>query len=485
MPDQKTPCNLLIILSDEHNPNVMGWRGHPHVKTPHLDELARHGTAFTQAHCSSPICVPTRAALATGCPIHETGYWDNVDGFDGRTKTWHHVLRERGHEAVSIGKLHYRGHAGDDYGWSESLLPMHIHEGRGEVRMLLRNPPCSIGDGSNMLGSAKAGQSTYNQYDDDICESAKAWLKQKSTSAQPEKPWVLMVSMVAPHFPLTVPQKWFDIYSDLPLHLPKGYVYGVDSNAHPFVQAYSKQSGYNQHFKDESDVRRALAGYYGLVSFLDDKVGQLLQSLTHFGLEANTRVMYLSDHGDNNGARGLWGKSTMYTESVGMPLILRGAGIDAGKQVNVPASHLDVFNTVLDCVGIDAKHSTASPYSQSLLAPLDEDRLTLSEYHTVGSTSAIFMLRNKQYKYVHYVDLPPQLFDLFADPEEMNDLAANPNCAALVREWSGKLHLLLDPVAVDRRAKARQAELIEQFGGESAIRSGQMIGGYTPAPIKS
>jgi len=488
------PSNLLIILSDEHNPKVMGWRGHAHIQTPHLDALARQGTAFTQAHCASPICVPARAALATGRPIHETGYWDNVDGYDGRHTSWHHVLRDRGHEVVSIGKLHYRGHAGDDYGWSQSLLPMHIHEGRGEPRMLLRNPPCSIGDGANMLRSAQAGSSDYNRYDDAIGAAAQQWLQDKSHHIPADKPWVLMVSLVAPHFPLTVPQPWFDMYSHLPLTLPKGYVFGVDNQAHPFIQAYARHSGYNLHFKTEADVRRALSGYFGLVSFLDDKVGQLLRTLDETGLADNTRVMYLSDHGDNTGARGLWGKSTMYEESVGIPMILKGAGIAAGQQVDVPVSHLDIYPTVLDCVGIDvdtradqasAPDNTATPLrSQSLLGALDVDRLTLAQYHTVGSTSAVFMLRNRQFKYVHYVDHPPQLFDLAADPEEMNDLGQQAPFQPLVRQWSDRLHGLLDPVQVDQSAKARQAELIEALGGEAAIRQGQSMGGFTPAPHK-
>ena len=136
--------NLLLIVSDEHNPKVMGCAGHPEIHTPNLDCLATSGTRFTNASCASPICVPARAALATGRNLFEIGYWDNVDAYDGRTSSWHHVLRAAGHEVVSVGKLHYRGWQGDDYGFSESLLPMHIHGGRGEVKMLLRNPPAKV-----------------------------------------------------------------------------------------------------------------------------------------------------------------------------------------------------------------------------------------------------------------------------------------------------------------------------------------------------
>lgn len=101
----KTPRNLLILMSDEHNPKIMGCAGNDIIQTPHLDALARRGTRFTSAYTTCPICVPARAAFATGKYVHQIGYWDNADGYDGAIPSWHHHLRERGHEVVSIGKL--------------------------------------------------------------------------------------------------------------------------------------------------------------------------------------------------------------------------------------------------------------------------------------------------------------------------------------------------------------------------------------------
>lgn len=478
-----SPTNLLVIMSDEHTPGAMGGAGHPDVLTPNLDALAKRGTRFVNASCASPICVPARAALATGRNVFETGYWDNVDAYDGVTPSWHHVLREAGHEVVSIGKLHYRGWEGEDYGFSESRLAMHIHGGRGEPKMLLRDPPASVGDGSNMLRSAKAGQSDYNDYDDKIEAEAIAWLRAKGQETA-AKPWVLFVSLVAPHFPLTVPEKYFAMYRDQPLRLPKDYSFGIPPDAHPFAQEYARITGYNLHFKDDDDVRRALCGYYGLISYMDDKVGRLLAELENASLTANTRVAYLSDHGDNVGARGLWGKSTMYRESVGIPLILSGPGIDCGRVEKAAVSHIDLFPTVLDAVGIPPELSTASPRSASLLHPVPSDRFTLAEYHTIGSRSAVFMVQDSHFKYVHYCDHPPELFDLASDPEELVNVAQDPAYAEQLRHWDACLRQLLDPAEIDRRAKSRQQELITFYGGEEAIRNGQGIGGYTPSPIK-
>ena len=120
------PQNLLILFSDEHNPKVLGAGGHPFISTPNLDALAASGTRFTQGTTPCPICVPARASLATGRYVNEIGYWDNADAYEGRVPSWHHLLRDQGHRVVSIGKLHFRGHPGDDHGFSEEIIPMHI-----------------------------------------------------------------------------------------------------------------------------------------------------------------------------------------------------------------------------------------------------------------------------------------------------------------------------------------------------------------------
>ena len=484
------PRNLVILLSDEHNSAAMGCAGHAEVLTPNLDALAARGTRFTAAYTASPICVPARTALANGRYVHEAGYWDNVDAWDGKTRSWHHVLHDHGHTVVSIGKLHYRGWAGDDYGFTESQIPMHIHEGRGEVRMLLRNPPPDLGDGSGFLGKAGPGESDYTRYDRDITARALKWIADQA--AKPSaKPWVLMVSIVAPHFPLIAPQEFHDIYAGRPLAMPKAYRYGTDQ-PHPFLQLYSEISGYNRHFRNEDDVRRALAAYYGLTSFMDDNMGRVLDSIGDAGLADSTRVLYLSDHGEHAGTRGLWGKGTMYEESAGVPMILVGADIPSGTTVAAPVSHIDVYDTVLDCVGLSREYSAASPHARSLFDTLreslpgsnapDANRAVISEYHTVGTRSAVFMLRDARYKYVHCVGLDAQLFDLDADPQELLDLAGRPESKAILYRCRARLGEFLDPEETDRRAKARQKELIDFYGGEEAIRKTRGTPGYTPPP---
>ncbi|MFZ2004825.1 MAG: sulfatase-like hydrolase/transferase, partial [Stellaceae bacterium] len=115
-----TPSNVLFILSDEHSRRVLGCYGHQMIRTPNLDRLAANGIRFTDAYCNSPICVPSRASLATGQYVHDIRFWDNGIPYDGSVPSWHHRLKEAGHECVSIGKLHFRS-IDDDNGFTEEV----------------------------------------------------------------------------------------------------------------------------------------------------------------------------------------------------------------------------------------------------------------------------------------------------------------------------------------------------------------------------
>lgn len=466
-------------MSDEHNPKFLGCAGHPFIQTPNLDKLAARGTRFTHAYTCSPICVPSRAAFATGRYVHEVGFWDNADAYDGSIPSWHHVLRQAGHDAVSIGKLHFRGQAGDDHGWSEEILPMHVIEGVGDIKGLVRqNIPVRKG-GDKMAKLAGPGESTYTTYDRDIGQTACDWLKAKGQQAA-DKPWVLFVSMVAPHFPLTAPARWYEHYAALDLPQPKLYDKATRPH-HPFTDEYARVVDYDTHFHGPQDVRRAIAGYSGLVSFMDEQMGQVLAALEQSGMAGDTLVIYTSDHGDNLGARGLWGKSTLYEESAGVPMILAGPGVAAGQVLSEPVSHVDCAVTILQAAGAPALSQASGQSLLDLAQGAEPTRAVLSEYHAIGCTGGATMLRHGRFKYCHFVDHPPQLFDLQADPEELNDLAGHPSHLADLQACEKALRALLDPDAVDRRAKQRQHELLALHGGRDvALARGDL--GFTPAP---
>ena len=477
------PANLVIIMSDEHHPRLTGHAGHSLVQTPNLDQLAAAGTRFDAAYCNSPICVPSRASFATGRYVHELETWDNAMAYDGSVEGWGHALQRAGHRIDSIGKLHYRD-AADTTGFDRQYHPMHIYGGHGMVWGALRDGQVDFTRRSyDMLGHIGPGRSKYNDYDDLIATEAERWLA-AAAAAPPDKPWVLYLGFVAPHFPLTVPPDILDLYRLEQIPPPR--LHPKDGHArHPWLER-SHQIHPVDDGLDDDKRRLATACYYGLCTWIDRQVGRVLAALNSTGLADGTRVICTSDHGDNIGARGMWGKSTHYDDAVGVPLIMAGPGIQAGQVCHTPVSLIDLAPTILDAVGEPPYRWAEGLPGRSLFevaaCPTDPGRTVFSEYHAFGSPSAAYMLRNGRYKYNHYVGYGPELFDLETDPGEERNLGEDSSHAAIRTELEAKLREMLDPEAIDARAKAAQAALIERWGGaENAKDVGAP--GATPAPV--
>ena len=473
------PANLLFILSDEHQRDIAGCYGSNIAVTPNIDRLAASGVRFTNAYTTCPICVPARGSLATGRWVFQCQAWDNAAPYHGEIPSWHHRLRDAGHPVVSIGKLHFRS-TDDDNGFSEEILPLHVLDGVGDLIGMLREPPPIRGSMPALAAGAGPGACHYNDYDRDITEAACRWIAEVR---QTDKPWALFVSLVRPHFPLTPPPEFFALYDPERMPMPRLYDAGGKPR-HPAVKALRAVMSYDDFFADAAAVRRAIAAYYGLVSFLDDNIGRILGALDAAGLAATTRVIYTSDHGDNLGNRGLWGKSVMYEESAAIPLVMAGPGVPAGTVVDTPASLVDVYRTALEALGCPVPTEDAALPSQSLwriAAGARPDRIVLSEYHAAGSITGSFMIRHGRWKYVHHVGFRPELFDLDADPGETQDLGERPDMAAVIAECDAVLRRICDPAAVSEAAFADQRRRIAAHGGAAAIKERGDYS-YTPAP---
>ncbi len=475
------PTNVLVILSDEHSRRVLGCYGHPMIRTPHLDRLAASGVRFSDAYCNSPICVPSRAAIATGRYPHQIRFWDNAIAYDGSVPSWHHRLKEAGHEVVSIGKLHFRG-ADDDNGFTREIMPLHINDGIGDPMGWLRDPLPVRKATLRLARDAGRGNSSYQDYDEKITNAAVDWLKAHA-AAPSGKPWALFVSLVCPHFPLIARPEFYDLYPESEVPLPSLYA-PHERPTHPYIAAFRKCQIYDEGFTDEANLRRAIAAYFGLVSYTDHNVGRLMGALEQSGLADNTRIIYSADHGDNLGTRGLWGKSTMYEESAGVPMIVAGPDLPRGFVCVEPVTSVDFFPTILDWAGV-----APNPADRDLPgAPLDQvargvaaTRTVLCEYHATGAATGAFMIRKGRFKFVYYVGMPPQLFDLDADPQETRDLGQEPGYQGLVAQCEAELRLVVDPEAADALAKGDQHARIEAYGGRDAILSRGSFA-YSPAP---
>lgn len=473
MPNQTR--NQLILMSDEHTRKVLGCYGNSIVKTPNLDRLAARGTRFTDAYTPVPICVPARAAFATGRYGHRTGHWDNATPYSGTPKSWGHQLQAAGIEVGSIGKLHYRN-VDDPVGLDFQQIPMHVVNGVGDVLGCVREPLPKRWKSRAMAEKIGRGETNYTAYDQDIADQSVAWLRSKAREETP-RPWTLFVSLVAPHFPLIAPYEFYDLYADAEL-MPTKPEPDVD---HPWLAAMRGCVLYDNFTLERTHI--ALTAYYGLVTFMDDNVGKVLNALEETGLSESTQVIYTSDHGDNIGERGLWGKSNMYEESVGVPMIIAGPDIPAAHVCRTPVSLLDVAPTLLKTAGIDPGHEDLPGQSLADLAasPDNPERVVISEYHAMGALSGAFMVRQGRWKLVHYHGMSPQLFDLSADPEELTDLGQDPDHAETRAKLLGELYAVCDPAEVDARAKADQTQIIEAHGGiEQVVERGGF--GATPPP---
>jgi len=480
------PANLLFIVSDNHNRQVTGCYGHGIVQTPTLDRLAARGTRFANSYAASALCVPSRASLATGRYVHQNGCWDNAIAYDGRMPSWMHRMRDAGIEISAIGKLHFRS-AEDDNGFSEEIMPMHLDEGKGAIRNLLRGYdaelPCTDGAPWKLYAERSGiGETHYQDYDRKITARTIEWLGAHAR-ARSDKPWALYVGYISPHPPFAVPKRFYDLYPEDRMPLPVNCRPG-ERPEHPAMRHMRALDGWLD-MTDERMLRRVAAGYFGLITHLDEQVGEVMRAAEALGLLDNTRIVYTSDHGDLFGAQGIFGKKNLYEGSVGVPLIAAGPGVPMGHTSRQLVSHVDLYQTLIESVGVPQHADDRSLPGTSLFPAMagreDLARPVFAEFHAQGTKAGCFMLRQGDDKLVYHVGMPAQLFDLAADPEEAHDLAGTTGAPQKIAALEARLRATCDPEAVDAQAKADQRRMAEFWGGPDKLREAVNIV-FTPPP---
>ena len=454
--------NILIIMSDEHAPMFSSVYGHPILQTPNMEGLASAGATFDAAYCNSPLCMPSRMSFMTGRLVHHIGAWDNVTPLRSEAVTWAHRLRAQGYEAALSGKQHFGGP--DQLHGFQRQLARDLHAERYHpIHTWDEGIPPAQQDWQEVYA---AGPGWTEELEVDELAGTRA-LEYLRDPARKEKPWALNVSFIAPHFPLVAPQRFWDMYPpadmDLP-DIPDGHL----DNLHPMAQRFRTMFGFPQ-FPDEV-VRRARAGYYALISYFDEKIGELLEALVETGQYENTVVIHLSDHGEMNGEHGMWRKSNFYEASARVPLQVVWPGrIEAGRRLPDVVSLVDVTATICDIAGDDCD----LPLDGDSLLPLltegdpnwkDE---AFCEYLAHGTDRPQAMLRRGRYKLNYSWNEPVELYDLAEDPGEFNDLANEAEYQALIAEMKADLLADWEPAELDRQAREsqRQQKYIEaRFG---------------------
>lgn len=473
--------NILFIVGESHAPDLMGATGNPVIRTPNLDRLAASGTVFRNAYCASPLCVPARAALATGLYPHQSGYWDSSMAYDGRHPSWMHRLRAAGYRTAGIGKMHFRADD-DDVGFDEQTETMQIAEGIGDLVSALRHEgtePSYQGLWDIWTSRHGAGDDNpYRQYDARIAEAAETWLAR----APGDTPWSLSVHFISAHAPFVTPQAYFDMYA--PEDIPPPIRFGRQQRPdHPSIAHLRKIVPHDADIP-LARVQALRAAYYATISYLDALVGRVLAALEASGQAENTVIVYTSDHGFSLGDHFIFGLFHMFEEALKVPLVLSGRNVPAGVQIAAPVSHVDLIPTVLEAAGPGAAPAQPNPLAASLwplLSGRAQDRgPVFAEYHGTATRTGGYVLRDGRMKLIHFVDMPAQLFDLEADPEEARDLAGDPDHADGLARMMGLLRERIDPEAVDALAKSAQEALIGEHGGKAAVL--KKMGGFSYSP---
>ena len=475
--------NILFIMADEHNYNCINQLGNDFIITPNIDSLVKEGTTFTSAYTPSPLCVPARASLATGTYVHKNKYWDGAHAYDARVPGWQHVLRDNNVNVTSIGKLHYKDRT-IDTGFTETIEPMHLKDGLGDLFGLLREempPKDACKRLSEELGR---GDCEYLEYDRLITNKAIEWIRKQKKREKPDSPWVLFVSFVSPHYPLIAPPDFYDLYNDA--NLPYDNYQNLSKNKlHSWVKGIRESWPYDD-YMDEEKRKIAVQAYYGMCSFMDSNVGKLLTELKQCDIYDDTTIIYASDHGESLGNRGLWGKMTMYEDSASIPLIIKGPNFKKNRMCKTPVTLIDLYPTIFDILSLDHVASEANIDGESLRAiankTYDKNRCVLSEYHGAGSYGGAFMLRMGDYKYVYYVGHQPEVFDIKSDPNELQNLANDPSCKSLVDMLDNALRSIINPESVDEAARSDQKKMLKDVGGIDFVLN---RGNYAGTPVGS
>lgn len=454
--------NFLIIMSDEHAPMYTSIHGHPIVQTPNMERLAADGATFDAAYCNSPLCMPSRMSFMTGRLIHNIGAWDNVTPLRPDAVTWAHRLGAQGYDVALSGKQHFGG--ADQYHGFQQQLARDLHSERYHPILIWDDGIVPAKQPWQEVYVAGAGSTEELVVDELVQEKSLEYLRDP---ARKDKPWALNASFIAPHFPLIAPQKYWDMYPvedmDLP-EIPEGHL----DNLHPVHNRLREMFGFPQ-FPDDI-VKQARAGYYALITYLDDKIGELIDTLKETGQYENTVIIHTSDHGDMNGEHGMWRKSNFYEASSRVPLqVVWKDKISGGKRLPEVVSLVDVVATICDIAGDDTDLPLDGDSLLSLMTTGDPDWKdeAFSEYLAHGVDRPMAMLRRGRYKLNYSWNDPVEFFDLQKDPNEFNNLADSPEHQSIIAEMTRDLLSDWNPEELDKtvRASQRNQRFIEGLMG--------------------
>lgn len=432
--------NVLLLLSDEHNPKFSEPYGHPFVSTPNMAKLAQRGTVFENAYCPSPLCLPSRSSFLSGRRVFDLETYSNCNVFTHDTPSYGKVLNAQGVHAVHIGKTDVYNQA-SALGFSEMIAPGD-RKRPGEIQVS-RSPFDVLKDGAQRANGSGVKPEPFAG-DLKKVDLAVEWLKGSAPAMK--QPWTLAVNLLKPHFPHHVtPELWaqYERHADLPK-------YGLDSPGakHPYAEDLRKFFGTDPYTAEQ--IKGLRRGYYGCITFIDQQLGRLLEALDHSGQAARTVVLSTSDHGEMLGKFGMWWKRSLHEDSARIPMIAAGPGFGRGARVKTPVDLHDLRTAMFHSTGATQPANWCGQALQSL-AKDDPERVVFSEFQGSGTRASAFLVRQGRWKLMYNCAAPHQLFDLEKDPEELNNLAGRQ--PKVEKRLEQALRQICNPEEENRRAE--------------------------------
>jgi choline-sulfatase len=431
--------NVLFLSVDDMNDWVGCLRGYPGVRTPHIDALARRGVLFSNAHCASPLCNPSRTALLTGLAASTTGIYNN-DQYWRPNLPWvvtmPEYFRNNGYYVAGAGKVfhHVAGFNPPDQ-WHEFQLQAFDDPWYRRLEWYpwvnkIPNPPGHPFNGlKNFQGEFDWGVLPYreSEYGDmRAVDFAHRFLERKH-----DKPFFLAIGLWHPHIPMFAPQNYFDLYPPGKVRVPKSPADDLEDVPAEGRKMAAFRREEHERIVREGKWRDAVRAYLAAISFADAMIGMTLRALQQSAYADNTIIVFWSDNGWHLGEKQHWHKSTLWQRSTHVPLIFAGPGVRMqGQERRQPVSLLDLYPTLVELCGLPKKLDLEG---KSLVSPLDDPKAprdpAVSTY--LPGNHAV---RTERWRYIRYHDGGEELYDCLKDPGEFKNLAADPKHAALKSE---------------------------------------------------
>ncbi|WP_306133490.1 choline-sulfatase [Roseivivax marinus] len=468
-----TRPNILVLMVDQLNGTLFPDGPADFLHAPNLKRLAEKSTRFRNAYTASPLCAPGRASFMSGQLPSVTRVYDNAAEFSSDIPTYAHHLRRAGYQTCLSGKMHFVGP--DQLHGFEERLTTDIYPADFGWTPDYRKPGERIDWWYHNLGSVTgagvAETSNQMEYDDDVAYFAQQKLYDLSRGHD-ARPWMLTVSFTHPHDPYVARRKYWDLYEDCGHLQPEVPAFEYEDHD-PHSQRIFDANDWRSFEITETDIAKSRRAYFANISYLDDKIGEILDVLERTRQEAI--IVFVSDHGDMLGERGLWFKMSFHEGSARVPLMVSAPDMEPGL-VTDPVSTIDVCPTLCDLAGVSM--AEVMPWTEGeSLKKLGQGGTRTSpvamEYAAEASYSPLVSLRAGKWKYTNCALDPEQLFDLEADPHELTNLAEDKDCADTIERFREMAALRWDLEAFDEAVRESQARRWVVY---EALRQG----GYYP-----